>query len=181
MRYLLSITAILLLAACSITPEPLRDAPADSPTLSQLREAPQAYLDTALRWGGTIAKVLNTAEGSQVEIVARRLQTNGQPRREDHSEGRFIALVPNFLDPVIYSPGRQITVTGHFIGEQQRALGEMSYRYPQIEVSSLYLWPEQRPVGTPDPFHRDPWYPHGYPYWPMRDPYWSPLWHPYPW
>lgn len=170
-----------MISACSSVPEPIRQAPPAAPSLADLLAQPDHYHGSALRLGGVIAKVINTPEESQVEIVSRTLFRDGEPRQEDSSEGRFLAIVPGFLDPAIHAPGRHITVSGEFIGISERPLGEMLYRYPQLRVEAYYLWPQWRDMPRSDPFQRHPWYPDSYPYWPIRDPFWSPYWHPYPW
>ncbi|MBE0510316.1 MAG: Slp family lipoprotein [Chromatiales bacterium] len=174
---------LLWLGACSTVPQAIRSAPPEAPSLPALREQPASYQGQTLRLGGVIAQLHNRAEDTQIEVVARRLSRGGEPRQEDFSEGRFIATVPGFLDPAIYAQGRRITVSGEFIGTIERPLGELPYRYPQLQASAYYLWPEWR--EQPDPRYQHPWYPYGYPYgYPYRpgyDPFWSPFWYPYPW
>jgi outer membrane lipoprotein len=188
MPYQLAITVtalflLPLLVACSTVPEAIRSAPAEAPSLNTLSAQPEQYQGQTLRLGGVIAQLYNRAEDTQIEVVARRLSRSGEPRQEDASEGRFIAIVPGFLDPAIYAQGRRITISGEFIGVAERPLGELSYRYPQLQAAAYYLWPELREQS--DPRYQHPWYPYGYPYgYPYRpgyDPFWSPFWYPYPW
>ncbi|MCW8829726.1 MAG: Slp family lipoprotein [Gammaproteobacteria bacterium] len=167
------LTLLLLLAGCSSVPEQVRTAPSDAPDLTQVRLAPaEAYLGAEVRWGGTINRVDNRQDMTLVEIVARELYRDGEPKQVDTSPGRFIAHINGFLDPAIYASGRRLTVVGRISDSLERELDQMRYRYPVVKVREYHLWPQ--PVERDDPLYYDPW---------MYDP-WYP-WHPwypgYPW
>lgn len=177
----IAILLMTLLAGCSSTPTALRDAPRESPLLSQVRAQPEAYVERRLRWGGTIATIENLPQTTRIEVVARRLTRNGEPIQEDRSEGRFLAQFDHFLDPGIYTTGRAITLVGRFVRMEKRQLDQMLYNYPLLRVESYHLWPEPEPYHDHydpfwhDPLFYDPWYPFGYPYpyypyhyWPHR-------------
>jgi outer membrane lipoprotein len=169
-RILLILSLTYLLQACSSTPAALRDAPELSPSLKQVQQQSDAYIDRRLRWGGTIVQLENLPDSTIIEIVARRLWKNGEPKSEDHSEGRFLARIDRFLDPAIYGSERSITVVGRLQRIEKRQLGQMYYQYPVVTVESHHLWPEPEPCQEcydpflHDPFFYDPWYPFGYPY-----------------
>jgi len=169
MNRLLIPLLIALLVACSSVPENIRKAPEQNPSLAQVRADPHQYQSARIRWGGTIAKVQNMQGETRIEIVARALYDDGEPRNIDQSEGRFIALFNTFLDPAIYALDRNLTVVGTLSGTTEGQLGGMTYRYPIVKVEHAYLWPRPVPhCATCDPFYDpfyDPWYP----------------WYPYPW
>jgi outer membrane lipoprotein len=176
---LLLLSALLQGCAASI-PAALRDAPQQSPSLGQVRAQPDNYIDLRLRWGGNIVKVENLPQTTRIEIVARQLSSRGEPLDENSSEGRFIAHFDQFLDPSIYTIGRELTVVGRFVSLEQRDLDQMHYRYPLVRVEAHHLWSEPEPAHDHynphwnDPFFYDPWYPFGYPYpyyyYPQRYP-----------
>jgi outer membrane lipoprotein len=56
-------------------------------------------------------------------------------------------VVPKFLDPAIYTIGRQLTIVGAVTGKEIRQLSEIPYVYPVMEENYLYLWPVE---NTPD-------------------------------
>lgn len=156
---------IAMLYACSSVPETIRTPPAENPSLTLVNANPAHYQNSHVRWGGTIARVQNLQDETRIEIVARELAGDGEPRNLDQSEGRFIAVFHTFLDPAIYAIDRNITVVGTISGSSEGQLGGMKYRYPLVEVEHHYLWPKPVPrCDTCDPFY-DPWYP----------------WYPYPW
>lgn len=164
------IVATLLLGACSTVPEKI-SSPATSPvTVSQAAKTPSEVKGKTIRWGGTIAKVENRQQTTRVEIVARELYDDGEPKKSDQSLGRFMADIKGFLDPAIYAVGRNLTVVGPLNGTTQGKLGEMNYTYPLVDAKSYYLWPlREEPCETCAPWYYDPWYPWGpyrrYPYY----------------
>jgi len=166
----LLLLAALLLGACSTVPENIRSPEITAVSISQARENPTANKGTRIRWGGTIAKVENRQQQTRVEIVARELYDDGEPKQSDHSLGRFMAEIEGFLDPAIYAVGRNLTVVGTLSGITREKLGEMNYNYPVIKAESHYLWPlREEPCETCAPWYYDPWYPwgpyHRYPYY----------------
>ena len=104
--------------------------------------------------GGTIVQTVPKPGLTEIEIVQKALDSSEAPRLTDRSEGRFLVVSERFLDPAVYSPGRDITVAGEVADPQTRRIGEIDYRYPVVQAIELRLW---RPLGPPD-------YPYGWPY-----------------
>lgn len=178
MRIWLAILAALPLAGCASTlPQAVREAPPDNPELSAVLADPAAFRGREVRWGGTIARTDNRERETCVEVVERGLGSNGRPNERDSSDGRFLACVDGFLDPVIYTQGRAITVYGTLAGSRSGRVGDYDYTYPLVRVGVHHLWqPQPEPVRyvvEPDPL----WSPWG-PYW--RYPY-GRFGYPYHW
>lgn len=167
MKVLLAALLALLAAACTTTGE---EAPA-RPSLQAVLAQPDAYVGQEVRWGGTIADVENRREETCLEVVGRPLQSSGRPADKDESAGRFLACIQEFLDPVIYSEGRSVTVQGIVAGREEGEVGAYDYTYPVVMVEQHRLWkPRPEPQQyAPDPF----WYGPGP--WPRFGP-----WHFYP-
>lgn len=166
------ITGVLLLAGCASTPTALQNAPAESPPVATVRERPESYVGERVRWGGTIAGVINRQSETLLVIVARPLRDNGRPYADAGSPGRFLARVPGFLDPAVYGEGRSLTVVGTIAGSEVRAIGDYPYRYPVVRADSYHLWEPLPPPRPAHCFHSPFWY----------DPLWYPSWYgPYPW
>jgi outer membrane lipoprotein len=164
--------ASLLLAGCAahIPPEIKQSLP-DAPTVEQVRADPSGYLSRRVRWGGMILETENRETATWLTILALPLSKDGKPRVADESPGRFIAIVPLFLEPMVYSRERLVTVTATVLRSETRKVGEFPYLYPVIEAEAHHLWPVE-PVLTEvdrypwwwyDPWYFDPWY---YPYYP---------------
>jgi outer membrane lipoprotein len=182
MRGLLALLIALLAAGCaSNLPEPIREPPPQDLALETVRQDPEQYIGQPVRWGGTIAGVDNRADETCLEVVGRELQSSGKPVARDRSEGRFLACVNRFLDPMVYSRDRLVTVAGTVEAVETRPVGEYPYRYPVVQVQNLHLWqPEtERPRYERDPFFYDPFWP--WPYY--RYPWFGPPpfgWYGYP-
>ena len=164
----LSFLLVILLTGCAATvPEPIREVPATNVPVSEVQQSPQKLIGMRVRWGGVIVRTSNRKDDTEIEIVSRRLGSDGRPMLDDHSTGRFLALLAGFYDPAIYTTGREITVVGALTGISEQTLGDYTYRYPQLSVTGVYLWPQRIPPEPVyyDPWWYDPWYPWGWPYY----------------
>jgi outer membrane lipoprotein len=174
-RLSLALLSVVFLAACASIPQQISNAPEDSPTVAAVRATGERFKGTQVRWGGTIANVENRKSQTLMEIVSRALNDVARPIDSDQSQGRFLAQFEGFLDPAIYSKGRDITVVGTVDGQQTRTIDEYRYRYPVVNVESYYLWqqlPENRYARTPyfyPPYYYDPFF-----YDPFYDPFFWP-------
>lgn len=155
--------AFMATSCASQPPEAIRAAPPRNPTLTEVRTNIDAFVDTRVRWGGTIANVRNLETETLVDIVARELTKQGRPKKTDKSQGRFQARIAEFIDPVVYEQGRDLTVVGVIEGGETRNIGQYPYRYPVVAVQQYYLW---EPVSQRLPYdYYDPWW------YGRRDPY----------
>ena len=170
-RYGLLLLTLLLSACASPVPQNIREAPVDNPSLEQVHGHTADYLGRQVRWGGKIIDTGNREATTLLTVLGRPLFKGGEPKFSDDSAGRFIVIVPEFLDPQVYAPDRQITVTGSLLRTETGKVGEYPYTYPVIQADAWYLWPKRakRSYGYPsrgwyDPWFYGPWYPYGYPY-----------------
>jgi outer membrane lipoprotein len=159
-----------LIAACATNvPQEIREPPADNPNPDEVRKSPDDFLNRPVLWGGTIIKTENRPDSSRVTLLARNLSKSGRPQDGDDSPGRFIAIVPRFLDPQVYAKDRLLTVSGTVAGTEVETVGEFPYTYPIIKVAVHYLWPEEQdPFYYPPPYYGYPW---RYDPW-FYDPWW---------
>lgn len=159
--HLLLITWFVFCSGCANIPVPIAAVPAGNVPLAEVRATPQQFAGVSARWGGQIAAVRNLKEETQIEVVMRRLDSEGRPYAEDNSDGRFLAVVTGFVDPMLYEKGREITVRGMLAGTQEQLIGEYRYTYPVVRVEQVHLW-SPRPPPLPlydEPWWWDPWYP----------------------
>jgi outer membrane lipoprotein len=135
-----------LLGSCaSKVPQTIRDKPRFELSIPQIQAEPDIYRGYWVRWGGTIASLENQETDTWIEVVSRPLRPWGRPRTSDTSQGRFLARVREFLDPAIYTSGRELTVSGTVDGLVTRSIGEFPYRFPVIDVSVHHLWEPDSP------------------------------------
>jgi outer membrane lipoprotein len=128
------------LSACVTMPTPLQGQYSN---LLPAQAGDQNANNERVRWGGTIVTVHTESERSCFEIVGTQTGVDGRPERLDKSEGRFIACRKGFYDPVVFSAGRELTITGSITGFESRKIGDYDYRYPIVAADVVYLWPER--------------------------------------
>jgi len=154
----LSIIMLSLAVAGCVTASP----PGEVVQLSVEQVQNGAELGVPLRWGGTIASVVNKADTTVIEVVSRPLQRSGQPLHNDKTDGRFLAELKGFLDPEILSPGRDISVLGTISRLESGQVGEAEYQYPVMVVFDYRIW---KKVSEIDPNS-------SYPHYFIHDRYW---------
>lgn len=154
---------VLLLSGCAhVISKDLRTKADPSLTLSQVRQDPEAFKGKIVLWGGEIIETLNLRDATtQIEVYQKPLGWRGEPRGVLTSEGRFLVLADQSLDPYLFRSGRRITVAGEILGTKVKPLGEMDYRYPLIASKQIHLWPEYVYVYDPYPPYYDPWWYYG--------------------
>jgi outer membrane lipoprotein len=163
MRYLTVMVVILALSACTTIPEQIQGT---YPEITPARVEPGVF-GSSVRWGGVILDSKNKDDGTCFEILSRDLDKYLRPRLLDTTAGRYIACKKGFHDPMVFTKGREVTMTGRIQNIEVRKVDEFDYRYPILYVDNLVLWQKRRNVvvyrGFNDPFY-DPWYWRG-PYW----------------
>ncbi len=157
----------LLLSACASVPPELESPDIAPVELPQVLENPASFQGEKVRWGGVILSVENEAKETWVQILEKPLSRKGRPKQSAQPRGRFLMHTTIFLDPAIYSQGKEITVVGTLRGTAERTVGKRKIQLPVVKAESWRLWPEQQPVRTP-----------AYPYW-WYDPWWGLYYPPY--
>jgi len=124
-------------------PSSILDRVDKSVSFADLNKDSQKYKGKWVMLAGIIVLTRTERDGStSIEVVQKPADSEGRPLRTDETGGRFIAVSKQFLDPVVYQGGREISVVGEVVGDTVRPLGEMVYRYPLLEVEALHLWEE---------------------------------------
>lgn len=174
----LLIAIFLIMSSCApvLRPETMEIASRDVP-LSAMRENPAPFKGKLYVLGGIIIETKFSGEGSLIEALFVPVDSRGYLRDLNESNGRYLALFPKesgHLDPLLYRRGREITISGEFVGLRKGRLDEIEYTYPFFEIREIYLWPRIREYYyVPPPYYPPPpFYP--YPYWWRYYPY--PYW-----
>jgi outer membrane lipoprotein len=166
--------SLIVLAGCAAVPDPLEG---DYSQAFQPSQATGNSIGARVRWGGSVVETVPESDRTCIEILAHELDTTTRPVRTDEDLGRFLACRDAFLDPEIFTRGREVTVTGRLTGFQSGTVGEFEYEYPLIETDAVYLWPERTDFDRYD-YHG--WYHPYYPYawWPYyrRSAFFWPYW-----
>jgi outer membrane lipoprotein len=151
----------------------VRDEAGEPVPFEALLKQTDGYKGRVVIVGGYILETVNETDGSWITVLQAPLDSQNRPKSSDLSEGRFMVSSSEFLDPVVYSKERRITVGGKVIGSQERKLGNLTYVYPVIEAMEIHLWSKEGEYIGPyypyyDPWYH-PWYRRPYRY---RYPYW---------
>jgi outer membrane lipoprotein len=124
---LVTLLVILLGACASPAPQVIREPLSGGISLAEARAKPDTYTGRRVRWGGTIAAVDNRKTETRVELVEPDLDSGGRPEQTGRIGGRFPARFSGFVDPAIYSEGRELTVVGTLLGSVGGTIGKMPY------------------------------------------------------
>ena len=135
------------LAGCAtserIIPEPLEAQVDKSVTFEQLRESTDAYTGKLVVLGGQVLKAKRLKEGTQLEVLQLPLEEWRPTPERQQSQGRFLAIHREFLDPATVIDDTQITIVGEIVGVTTQHLDETEYRYPTLEVRHLKVWDDR--------------------------------------
>ena len=130
----------LLLAACATTP-PLDTTGASTHLRPYQIDGHAAAHGETVVWGGMIVEVRNFADRSEIELLAYPLDARQRPRLEQPAEGRFVAVLPGFADPLLFPQGRFMTLRGQLGIPAEAAGGPSGERYPRVAVEATHVWP----------------------------------------
>ena len=131
--------SLALLAGCATSPF------SESGTIAAFGPADALRGDVALGqrvlWGGRIVGIANTAEYTEVEMLALPLDRADRPRASAEGGVRFVVRYRGFLEPINYAPGRLLTAMGRFDGVEARSVGEFEVDHPVLDARQIELWP----------------------------------------
>jgi outer membrane lipoprotein len=158
----LAATALAVFAGCTAYPisKQYREEAQMNVTVPMVRENPSAYKGAVVIWGGFVLNDVNDSSGSTLTILETPLDYQYYPKSRSLSRGRFIAVTKQFLDPVIFTKGKRVTMAATVEGVETRKLGKGTYEYPIVNIQQLRYW------------QHESYYPYTYPYY-----YSSPRWY----
>ncbi|KHT43392.1 Slp family lipoprotein [Pectobacterium brasiliense] len=160
----------LLLSGCVTVPDAIKGtSPTPQDDLVRVMNAPQIYVGQESRFGGRVVSIRNEANKTRLEIASMPLDSGAKPLLDMPSEGRFIAYVNRFLEPVDFKD-QLVTVVGPIVGTEQGAIGDKTYRYVVIDAQGYKRWNVVQRLMVP---------PGGYGPWGWRAGYgygWGPGW-----
>ncbi len=139
----------LLLSACASTPRLPVDGvnltlqPADIVRATEQNRLQDTIHDNIM-WGGLIVENRSLATHTQLEVLAYPLNTDQMPDTSVLPLGRFLADYQGFLEPLEFSAGRLLTLTGQITGSQQAQIQAAIQIYPTVRVQHIQLWPAAR-------------------------------------
>ncbi|WP_038904273.1 MULTISPECIES: Slp family lipoprotein [Dickeya] len=169
----LLLLSLSVLSGCVTVPDEIRGTSA-TPQMDLIRvmNAPNLYVGQESRFGGRVADIRNEANRTRLEIVTLPLDNAGRPRLDEPSEGRLVAYVNGFLEPVEFK-NQLITVVGPITGSEQGKIGERPYTFVVVKVEGYKRWRVVQQMVLP-PRAYDPWWDRRYRH--VWGPGWGPGW-----
>jgi len=173
------ITLLILSAGCAsdnVVPPSLKTQVDENLTFAQIKESPDSYRGRIVVLGGEVLSAKRLKDGTRIEVLQLPLQDQEPVTDRTKSQGRFLAVQRDFLDPATLPKGTRVTLVGEVIGTTTLPLDETEYTYPTVEVKNLTVWPDRIAQRMPPPYYYGPyWGPYGGPYgrgyW-YGPPYW---------
>lgn len=132
---------LLLLAGCAPT---LVVRPQSTPIAAMPYEVttePERYLDSTVVWGGAILKIENLPGYTEVTVLAYPLDDDQRPLIRAPTQGRFIIMLPGYVEPHDYPQGRYLTLEGRLAGTRAGQVEQHDYVFPLVRVGHVHLWP----------------------------------------
>lgn len=133
----------LALAACATRP-PLDSAgvradlaPWQVAEMAEQGPTPEAVV----LWAGMIVGVDNLPDATEITIESYPLDKHQRPLVGAPSAGRFVAVLPGYVEALDLPEGRFLSVRGRVAGSREARLrGELGI-LPVIYADARYLWP----------------------------------------
>lgn len=139
-----ALLALLAVAACAPPPIYKPDTSVVTTTPAQTAAAPDRYRNGEVIWGGSVVAVRNASDHSEIELLGLPLDTSQRPQPDQPATGRFIVLMPGYVESLDYPSGALLTVRGRIEGARAGKVGEADYTYPLVRVEQSHLWtPEE--------------------------------------
>jgi outer membrane lipoprotein len=126
-------------------PEPFASQVDSSLTFEQLKESAHSYVGKVVILGGEVLNAKRLPEGTSIEILQLPLDGLEPVTNMQQSQGRFLALQKEFLDPATLVERPRVTIVGEVSGVRTQRLDDIDYTYPVLAVKDMKVW--QNPIG----------------------------------
>jgi outer membrane lipoprotein len=141
-RSLPALALALALGGCASVQPAFESVPASRvpPPIEAARDTAR-FMDQPVLWGGMIVEVRNYEHHSEFEILAFPLDDKQRPMIDQRDQGRFIAIVPGYVEAANWPLGRYVSVIGNLTGDRRGAIRQAEYIYPEVDADKMHLWP----------------------------------------
>jgi outer membrane lipoprotein len=132
-----------LIGGCAPPPIYKPDASLISAMPAQVATTPENYSNREVIWGGRVIEVRNFPDHSEIELLDYPLDSSQRPRTDQAAAGRFIALMPGYVESMDYPAGALMTLRGTLEGVRPGKVGEAGYVFPVVRVTQSHRWTPQ--------------------------------------
>ncbi|MDJ0781198.1 MAG: Slp family lipoprotein [Desulfosarcinaceae bacterium] len=148
--YLVTLSLIALIIGCApAISQQARDQVTLEIPFSELLRDPARLAGEVVLIGGKIIATRPLDRGTELVLLQLPLEIGQRPNARKTSEGRYLVQADEFLDPAVYAAERLVTIVAKIRGVAARPLGKTVYRYPELDLIELKLWPAE-------PVYREP-------------------------
>jgi outer membrane lipoprotein len=176
--WVFTLFTLLLMSGCASLDDSLESNQSGTPriTYAQLKASTETYKGQTVTLGGKVLSARRLKDGTRIEILQLPLMSPLRPMLDlSKSQGRFVAVRKEFLDPATLPFGTFVTITGEVAGSLTLPLDETEYTYPVVDIKNVRVWTKDDEDGPPRirPYMGPSLYmgPYGSPYW-RPWPYW---------
>lgn len=138
------VATFILVTACSsqrVVPESLEPLVDRTVSFHELLSTPESYQGKVVVLGGVVLKAKRLKTGTQIELLQLPLDTRERPILDrQQSQGRFLAIQQEFLDPATIVEGTAMTIVGEMFGAKTDYLDDVEYLYPVVTIKHLHSW-----------------------------------------
>lgn len=127
--------------ACTVgISQQARDQVTYTGSFAELQAGPQRFRNEVVLAGGKVVETQVADDRTEMVLLQLPLDRRERPLDNDNSQGRFIVRSATFLDPAIYPRGTLVTVVGRVLAGETRAIGQMNYLYPVLDLVEIKKW-----------------------------------------
>ncbi|MBL0164214.1 MAG: Slp family lipoprotein [Xanthomonadales bacterium] len=108
---------------------------------SDVQQSGDRHVGSEVIWGGRIIAVENREDATEVEVIGYPMDRDQQPMPDAPTVGRFIVVLPGFVEPLDYPVGRHLSVVGIVSGTRLGHVDEHAYLYPLLRAREVKVWP----------------------------------------
>jgi len=140
--------SLFLIEGCgpAVIPKELEPQVDRNVSFLQVKAPTESYKGRLVVFGGEVLSAKRANENTRIEILQIPLDSSLEPVADrTTSQGRFLAVQKEFLDPATVPVGTRVTVIGEVMGTTTLPLDEIQYTYPTLAVRHLKVW-EKKPV-----------------------------------
>lgn len=145
--FCICVVSCILLSGCSsqrVIPESMESLVDKTVSFQDLQTSPESYRGRLLVLGGEVLNAKRLKKSTQIELLQLPLTQGEEPSVDrQQSQGRFLALKEEFLDPATVVKGTRMTVVGEVAGSRTDRLDDVEYQYPTVTVKHLHIWPAE--------------------------------------
>jgi outer membrane lipoprotein len=134
---------LLVLSGCApqIIPKELEGQVDRNVSFLQLKESPATYNGRLVVLGGEVLSAKRGTDNTRIEVLQIPLNASHEPVQDrTSSQGRFLALQEQFLDPATVPVGSLVTVVGEVTGTTTMPIDEVQYVYPTLRIRHVQVW-----------------------------------------